>query len=48
MLIVTFFAVAFFPQRGTLQVSSLEPKWHDVKDPRTGEPLEHVEFNKGL
>lgn len=41
-------AIATFPQRGTISTSSLESQFKDVKDPKTGQVLQEVEFNKGL
>ncbi|GAA98086.1 uncharacterized protein L969DRAFT_22718 [Mixia osmundae IAM 14324] len=41
-------AIAVFPQRATVSTSTLEEKYRDLKDPKTGKPLSTVEFNKGL
>ena len=49
-LVLTFHkpAIATFPQRGTVNTSSLEDRFQNIKDPSTGKPLPTVEFNKGL
>jgi len=41
-------AIATFPQTGRIKVSKLEPRFQDIVDPRTGQRLDVVEFNKGL
>lgn len=41
-------AIAVFPQRASVSPSRLEPQFQDSKDPSTGKPCDHLEFNKGL
>jgi len=40
-------ALAIFPPIGTIQVSKLERKFHDLLD-KSGKPLTSVLYNKGL
>ena len=40
-------AIAFFPQTATVQASSVESAFRDIKDD-SGKPVETFEFNKGL
>lgn len=41
-------SVALFEQRSKLPRLLLESEFHDKKDEKTGEPIEHFYFNKGL
>jgi len=40
-------ALAVFPQRDKIAATSLEPQFHDLKDPQ-GRPITELYFNKGL
>lgn len=40
-------ALAFFPQRDSVAVDSLETKFHDLVD-KVGRPIARVWYNKGL
>lgn len=42
------FAVAMFPQQGTIAASALEPEFQAKVSPATGKRLDHYVFNKGL
>lgn len=46
-LVALPFALAVFPQRRTLPVSSLESKFHDLKDEK-GNTIKQLEFNRGI
>lgn len=46
-LVALPFALAVFPQRRTLPVLALEPKFHNLTDAK-GEPVSSVEFNRGI
>ncbi|CAH6718290.1 sideroflexin Fsf1p [[Candida] jaroonii] len=46
-LVALPFALAVFPQRRTLPVSSLESKFHDLKDEK-GNTIKNLEFNRGI
>jgi len=41
-------AIAAFPQKLALATASLEPRFHGIKHPATGEPVDTVYSNKGL
>lgn len=46
-LVALPFALAVFPQRRTLPVSSLEPQFQGLKDAE-GKPITSLEFNRGI
>jgi hypothetical protein len=40
--------IAMYPQKLALDPKSLEEKFHNLKNPKTGEPITVVFSNKGL
>lgn len=46
-LVALPFALAVFPQKRRIAVSSLESEFHDLKD-KDGKKIEYLEFNRGI
>lgn len=42
------FALSLFPQEQTISVNELEPEFQNLADAKTGAPLHHLSYNKGL